>query len=423
MIKLCLIALKDAFDLWINLKKSPKQIEKLQNKRLRKIVKYAYENVPFYTELFDKHKIHPDNIKTVRDLRKLPLTNKEQLRNAGSKKTISKEYNIKELVKYTTSGTTADVFSIYATKSQHIKQQLLVLRCFMVGGYNNTDKILLLGPIHKPRKKWYNKLGILRRKDLDSFKSTDTMIKSAQEFKPNVLRGYPSCIRLFTLEYKKRKLDFLKIKGVFTGAEVMDSETRGIIESVFNTKVFDIYGCWEGGRIAFECKKHSGMHLSEDTIVFEFLDTKNKNEKEVVLTSLYSYAMPFIRYKIGDIVELKKGRCSCGIPFKQIKSLKGRALVDYFTLPDGSKTAATHASSMLRYSVDYPVKRYKVVQKKKDEIEVLYVRDKPLTKKEYSKVIKGYKNFVPNTKVKIIRVKKILPNKSGKYTYFESRLK
>ena len=308
---------------------SKEKIKNIQLSKLKKIVNFAFDNIPYYQSMMKELNILPVDISTVEDLKKLSITTKNDLRKIDTKEYTFGDLN--KLIKNTTTGTTSEPFSIYSTNNEFRIRQATELRCFFKNGYKLRDKVLFLGPIYPPYKNQLSKIGLYRRKLMSSFTSAKDQIEFAKKYKPNILRGYPSCLKLFANEYRKQKCDFLKIKSIFLGGEVLDDETRKILEDTFSKNIINIYGCWEFGRLAYECNEHDGLHLNEDMFIFEFNDTEIKEEKEIIVTSLFSYAMPLIRYKMSDKVVLIENdkKCSCGSNFKKIKSVKGR-VGDYY---------------------------------------------------------------------------------------------
>jgi phenylacetate-CoA ligase len=106
----------------------------------------------------------------------------------------------------------------------------------------------------------------------------------------------------------------------------------------FRCPVFDLYGSHEFSPLAWECKESGEYHTCDDGVVLEVLKDHRAaipgERGEVVITNLHCFAMPFIRYKLGDIVTKGRDVCNCGQPFSTIRSIQGR-MVDYFPLPDG----------------------------------------------------------------------------------------
>jgi phenylacetate-CoA ligase len=125
---------------------------------------------------------------------------------------------------------------------------------------------------------------------------------------------------------------------VLTGAEVLSAGMRRRIAEGLRTRVFDWYGSHEAGLIAWECPRGGDYHVWAPGMVLEVLvdgrPAAPGETGEVVVTPLQSFAMPFIRYRQGDLVVQGDPACGCGAPFSTIREIRGRML-DYFPLPDG----------------------------------------------------------------------------------------
>ena len=130
----------------------------------------------------------------------------------------------------------------------------------------------------------------------------------------------------------------LKPGTIFSTADLLDRGTRQLIESVFEVPVVDLYGSLEFGYMAWECSEHQGYHLNMESVVMEFLRdghrVSNGESGEVVCTSLHSYAMPLIRYRLGDLCVPTDARCPCGRGLPLMTLIAGRAN-DTVKLPGG----------------------------------------------------------------------------------------
>lgn len=138
-----------------------------------------------------------------------------------------------------------------------------------------------------------------------------------QNWKPDIIVAYASSMYLFAkfLEENKIKPDYPKI-SIMTSAETLYPYMREKIECVFHKKVFDKYGSREVSTIACECEKHNGLHIFMDNVIVECIDSKGNElydePGELIITDLNNYALPLIRYRIGDMGVLTKEKCDCG---------------------------------------------------------------------------------------------------------------
>jgi phenylacetate-CoA ligase len=204
------------------------------------------------------------------------------------------------------------------------------------------------------------------------------LFEQINRIKPDVIECYPSVLNLIAQNCKKEKLQF-KPKIIFTTSELFLTTWRKNITQFFDCDVRDLYGSTEFYRLAWECERHEGYHLDIDAHVIEFLDEENNPVSEgdgyIIVTGLFNYAFPLVRYKIGDIARLKQGKCSCGRSLPLIDSIQGRE-DDYIKLPSG-KTISPRRINLL--DAVKGVKEYTTTQLKKDLIQVQFVKNRDFT--------------------------------------------
>jgi phenylacetate-CoA ligase len=130
-----------------------------------------------------------------------------------------------------------------------------------------------------------------------------------------------------------------------------------------------MYGSHEFKLIAWECRETGGLHVSDDSVVLEVLRDGRPaapgETGEVVATALHSFAMPFLRYRLADVVTRGATACPCGAPFSTIAAIRGRML-DYFPLPDGR---LIHPYELVLPLVRHPwVRQYQLLQERPDRV-------------------------------------------------------
>src|SRR5262249_582338 len=130
----------------------------------------------------------------------------------------------------------------------------------------------------------------------------------------------------------------IRPRGIISAAMVLHSWERKVIEEVFACPVTNRYGCEEVSLIACECERHEGLHINADGVFGEILRAGQPAAPwvagSVVVTDLANYAMPMLRYKVGDVAAFAQNRCSCGRGLPMLERLEGRE-ADYVTTPTG----------------------------------------------------------------------------------------
>lgn len=414
------------------------ELEAIQEKKLRAILNHAYRNVPYYHRLFDSVGVKPDDIKTIEDLSKIPIITKSQLKNAN-KEIIARNVDLNNCVEQATSGSTGDPLTLLFSKEDVLYAGASYDLVRIENGFKLFRDVLLstTGESVTSNKKWYKHLGILRRESLNVFDSLDTQIQLLKKIKPDAMWGYPSAIKLLAKEVQEKAIKSISPRLIFTASEVFDQETRDFINSVFNVDLFDVYGSWEAGAcMAWECGEHAGYHMSMDSVLMEFLDENGERVSvgergKVVVTNLHSYAMPIIRYEIGDFAIPTDEECSCGRGGYLMKAIEGRSkdvlvtsngkiivssFVPYLFYPDCIYSEAT----IKQYQ---KIKQFQVIQKSKNEIIVKIIKEPESDEEEFNYILTNFKNvFGESIDIKLIFVESIPPLPSGKSTYVISNI-
>jgi phenylacetate-CoA ligase len=332
------------------------RIERFQNRKLRQVVRHAYENVPYYTELFDRHGLHPSSIRIAADLHRIPITRKIDVRCLSLDDLLAKGVDRQRLFERDTSGVTGEPFTIRRTPREELMLSALFLRRELRGlGVRRGDRIALIKAHSRTRNslapRRENALTVALRKalireagtdkvqHLNAFRPLDEIIQELLEGRPTVITGYPGILSRIAARVEASGIANINPRVVITGAEVLTTAMRQQIGRAFGARVYDTYGSCEFGRIATECVETGEYHICDDSVLVEVIkEGRPATEGEtgtVIATNLHSYAMPFIRFALGDLAVQGRDNCSCGSPFRTLRQIMGRT-IDNFRLPDGS---------------------------------------------------------------------------------------
>ena len=151
--------------------------------------------------------------------------------------------------------------------------------------------------------------------------------KKLVKIRPVYIYGYVSMIKEFASFIQENLYPPIPgLKCVITTSEILDQTSRDLIETVFDVKVYNEYGCGEVGSIAHECE-HGNMHIMASNLILEIDNSGQSNEYdgEIIVTDLHNYSMPLIRYRSGDYAEFSDSGCKCGRGLPIIKKIHGRA--------------------------------------------------------------------------------------------------
>lgn len=313
------------------------ELERLQGDKLKKLVKYVYENVEFYKKKFDELGIKPDDIKGLSDITKLPLTLKTDLRDHYPFKLNA--VSMDEIVRiHASSGTTGKPTVVSYTRKDIEDWTELMARTVMAPGVTHKDIVqngygygLFTGGLgfhYGAEKVGCSVIPI-------SGGNTERQLMIMQDFGSTVMTCTPS-YALYIAEYAKNQgidVSKLALKKAICGAEPWSNNLRKTIEELLQIDAYDIYGLSEiyGPGVSVECEEKDGMHIWEDFFIVEVLDKKTYepvsegDEGVLVFTTLEKTGLPLIRYVTYDISKITKEPCKCGRTHCRMRKVTGRA--------------------------------------------------------------------------------------------------
>ncbi len=377
---------------YIFLKKTDKynaeEIENYQNSLLKKMITYSYENIPFYNKLYKEYNVDINDVKSIGDLHKLPIITKRDI--IDNYNDLYPENNNIKYVEMTTGGSTGEPLKYRISQYSSDISFALLLRGWGFAGYKPGDKMAIIagGSLVGKASPLKNKIRdyIFNFRRYSSYGMNEELLKEYVDdmikWKPKYLRGYASIVFLLAEYVKKYNLESnFHLNGIFTTAEMLFKNQRDVIESVFDTKVYDTYGLNDGGITAFECSKQNGFHIDIERAILEVVDEDGniiyEKEGRVIATSLNEYAMPLLRYDTGDLGVLSKERCSCGCDRPLLKELKGR-VTDTLKFNDNFIGSPVIATLMGKINA----KQYQFIQLSKNKLLIKIIKGDNHSKKD-----------------------------------------
>ncbi len=313
------------------------QITAWQSERLINTVKRIYDNVPLYRQRMDEAGVSPDDIKSVDDLKKLPFTYKNDLRDTYPFGMFA--VPMEEVATlHASSGTTGKQIVVGYTENDLKVWGDICARQLTAVGCEKTDIVHVaygyglftggLGMHRGARRKGAIALPV-------SSGNTQRQITIFQDFGSNILCCTPSYAMYLaeTMEAEGVTLDKIKLKAGIFGAEPWTEEMRKQIEEKLGLKAYDIYGLTEimGPGVAFECSEQKGMHVNEDHFIIEIIDPEtgevlpDGEQGEIVFSAITKEAFPILRYRTRDIGVVTNETCACGRTFRRMSKPRGRS--------------------------------------------------------------------------------------------------
>jgi phenylacetate-CoA ligase len=315
---------------------SREELETLQLERLRKSVKNASASY-HYKNLFETIGFDPEEISSLDDIKKIPFTNKEDLRENWPYGflAVSKD----ELVRmHSSSGTTGRATIIFHTQHDLDEWTNIVARSMYMTGMRRGDvfqNMMTYGLFTGGLGFHYGaeKVGALIIPAGSG--NSKRQIQLMQDFQTTVIHIIPSYALHLSTVFEELGIDPRKdtnLKIAFLGAEPHSEKTRQKIEDFYGVDAFNSYGLSEmnGPGVSFECQYKSGMHIWEDNYIVEVIDpdtleaVPEGEEGELVLTTLLREGMPILRYRTKDLTRILPGPCECGRTHRRIERIKGR---------------------------------------------------------------------------------------------------
>ena len=318
-------------------------LEALQLKRLQQVAARCYHTVSFYRKAFDNAKIKPEDIKSLADLKRLPFTVKQDLRDNYPFGLFTVPMsNVVRL--HASTGTTGNATVVGYTKRDIETWAELMARCFAAAGLTGNDIIhnaygygLFTGGLGAH----YGAEALGATVIPISGGNTDRQIMVMQDFRVTAICCTPSYFVHIIERAKELGVDMHSLPlraGVF-GAEPWTEAVRKHVEAETNIKAYDIYGLSEiiGPGVAIECEQQNGLHLFEDHFYPEIISPEtgeplpDGEEGELVITTLSKRAMPLLRYRTRDITRIIPEPCPCGRTIRKIQRI-GRRSDDMFII-------------------------------------------------------------------------------------------
>jgi phenylacetate-CoA ligase len=326
-----------------------KQLESLRDARLRSIVRYAAENVPYYQNLFQREGIDPSAIRSIGDLEYFPLVDKDTVRKNPALFRSNSRLG-KESIPFVTSGTTGEPLTVYHDPYSLLaniafgerEREVLTRMCGKRFGYK---EMYILRP-----QSTLEKVGIFYKRRTfvpvrperlirSSGEPMDEIVDAINHFQPDVIIGYGSHLETLFRTVNSKNIALYLPRLLLYGADAMTSEGRIFIENKMGIPVLSHYDAVEAFKIGFSCEERRGFHLHEDLCHLKVVDSRGERvvdgEKgELVISNLANRGSVLLNYRLGDVGSLSTRKCPCGRTLPILEELEGRS-EDILFLADG----------------------------------------------------------------------------------------
>jgi len=311
-----------------------------------------------------EQKLIPEDFTKIKDIKRLPILTKEDIRD-HFKAFLNDKINIGKCFQSHTSGSTGEPFGSYFDKrTWGRKKYLSKLRARFACGMKPGDKVAIF-ETDKPEKlerlngKLFFRDFFLHVSYFSIFEDVQKGLDKLHSFKPQNAYGPPSYFFQLAQLVKEKNRPVSSLRRIYTSSEYLERPVKQFIRNALQVDVFDVYGSTEFKEVAWECEQHEGYHINEDEVICEILNGKEPappgEDGDIVLTDLRNRVMPLIRYRIKDRGKYVTKSCSCGRTFTLMQPMAGRAS-EYIRLPNGEKlspfmltTAIEKSEGLIQY--------------------------------------------------------------------------
>lgn len=366
--------------LWLHPSVDRGALERFRNRQLQRLIRHAHAKVPYYRDLLDRHGIRPEDIRCVDDLAAVPVTSRRELQALAADEVVARGVDPTRLIVRRTSGSSGLPLNIRRTWGEERLLGAFRWRALHAMGWRPTDRHAEIEEV-KPAQardghlvhRALQRIGLYRQARIDALQAPHDVRRALRAFRPDIVTGYAGALVRAAQTMSEADRATLRVRFTAAHSEVLTAQMRQQIATGFASPVYEIYDCNECNVIAWQCVSSGALHVRDDAVVVEILvdgrPVAPGERGEVVLTSLHSFAMPFIRYRLGDIVMRGSATCACDQPFSTLHAVQGR-MADYFPLVGGR---LLHPYEIVAIGNTTPwLREYQLTQQREDLI-VLHV--------------------------------------------------
>jgi len=319
---------------------------------LATLLKHAWDNCPFYRRRMEAAGLEGGRCDSLEDLTRLPILTKREIQEHRDEM-VARNLDESELYADHTGGSTGDPLHFFRDRGINTSR----FRCRehrgnMMAGWDFGKRAVRLWGAGLDFKPSRSVKGRLRSWAVNEFILDCTRLDEAQiaeqiafmkAFRPQFVVAYTTIAYMFASQLSAQGGATWQSEGVIVTAETLTPPQREVIEQGFGCKAFNRYGSREVSSTATECGEHRGLHIAADQLILEVVDEQNRpvppgTPGRIIITDLFNYGMPFLRYDIQDVGVLSDEICPCGRGLPLLTEVLGRES-DIIKLPSGRRLA------------------------------------------------------------------------------------
>jgi phenylacetate-CoA ligase len=410
--------------------KTRKELEEASWSNTRRVIHYAFDQVPYYHHLLKSIGLRPEDITSPTMFRRIPITSKDVLRAEYvglHSKTLPQRF-----YENTSGGSTGipvrvlqdSYYKANGVASQIRSQEAMGWKlgqrsAYIWGAERDSPRLSASGRV---------KMAMQRILWVNSFRMTESMIResihSLREQSPRIIIGYASSLHLVARFILKEGLDPPQVQGVQSSAETLFPTQREDIERAFRSRVFDKYGARDAGDISFECEAHVGMHINVDQQYVEFEregePVSPGEDGRILVTNLTNSAMPLLRYDVDDVSSPMRENCTCGRGLPLMNHVKGR-VSDTIFAPNGRLVHGEYFTHLFYHANG--VREFQVDQVSRNKLVIRIVKGSGFNDALYRHIEEEIHQFIdPALEIEFVGVDQIPLTRTGKHRFTISRV-
>ena len=408
---------------------SPEVVRARQLTAVQAQLRHAFATVPYYRRAWAAAGVHPDDVTSLDDLRHFPVLTKADIR-AHAAELFSEAYRGRTVRTKTTSGSTGVPLAIKLDEPGAQWKSACTIRADQWSGYRLGQRVAKVWG--NPEYRHFGLRGRItnalvdRAIYLDTIGLTEGRIKAfaadLRRHKPGLLFGHAHSLYLLACALKKGGIDDIRPNGIVSTAMPLHDYQRKVIEDVFGVPATNRYGCEEVSLIACQCEKSQGMHVAAESVYTEIQPRAGAQDSgPLLLTDLSNFAMPLIRYKVGDVVTMSGKPCSCGRGLPCLETVEGRD-ADYVVTPTGALISGISLTENFAVLIRGAA-QVQLIQETVTHLRVRMVTDDRFTDASRAQVAKLVADtFGPTVRHDLELVDAIPQEPSGKYRFCVSKV-
>jgi phenylacetate-CoA ligase len=436
---------------------SPETVNARQLSMLKAQLRHAYATVPFYRRTWSAAGVHPDDVKTLADLAHFPIVTKTDIRKHAAEM-LSEAYRGAKLRTKTTSGSTGVPLVIKLDERGAQWKAGCVLRADEWSGWRLGQRVAKVWG--NPEYRHFGLRGRItnhfvdRAIYLDTINLTEERIRefvaAVRRHRPGLVFGHAHSLYMLACVLNKSGIADIRPNGCISTAMPLHDYQRKAIEQALGVPVTNRYGCEEVSLIACQCERHKGLHVAAESVYVETLTPlspggeglgvrgnvshrvpltlnpsppgeRGASTGPLLVTDLVNFAMPLIRYQIGDVATLSGSPCECGRGLPVLEKVEGRD-ADYVVTPAGSLISGISLTENFAVLIKGAA-QVQIIQETVTHLRVRMVRD-PIWDAESERQIRELvlKTFGPTMTYDLEFVDLIPQEPSGKYRFCVSKV-